>query len=219
MNRIPEPELMVQADQIEAYAKADFDEPHSNFIKIFKDKFSDQNILGLVLDLGCGTGDITFRYTEAFSDTIIHAIDGSHGMVNYANKLLSEKPNIQKRITFINSKIDDYESDEKYSFIISNSLLHHLPDPMVLWDLINNVGTKTTKVFIMDLLRPSNLEEVKLLVEKYAQDEPDILKRDFHRSLLSAFNLNEVENQLKIAKLILEVKQVGDRHLIVYGEL
>ncbi len=219
MNRIPEPELMVQPEQIEAYAKADFEEPHSNFIKIFKEKFSDQNIQGMVLDLGCGPGDITFRFAEAFPNTKIHAIDGSSEMINYANIFLSEKPNYQKRIQFVSSRIEEYETDKNHDFIISNSLLHHLPDPMVLWDSVNNLGFETTKVFIMDLLRPESLDEVRMLVEIYAKDEPDILKRDFHRSLLSAFSLSEVEKQIEIAKLDLKVKQVSDRHLIVYGSI
>lgn len=219
MNRIPEPELMVQADQIEAYAKADFDEPHSNFIKIFKEKFSDQNIQGLVLDLGCGPGDITFRFAKAFPETIIHAIDGSAEMLSYAKKVLAEKSDYQKRTQFINSKIEDYETDGKYNFVISNSLLHHLPDPMVLWDSINGIKDESTKFFIMDLMRPDTIDEAKNLVKKYAMDEPDILKRDFHRSLLAAFSLKEVENQLKIAKLYFKVEQVSDRHFIVYSKL
>lgn len=219
MKRIPEPELMLDSRQVEAYAKADFEEAHSNFIKIFNEKFSNQNVGGLILDLGCGPGDITFRFAEAFPDTIIHAIDGSLEMLFYAKKVLAEKSDYQKRIQFINSKIEDYVLDEHYEFIISNSLLHHLPDPMTLWDSINRISGESTNVFVMDLLRPASLEELKLLVEKYAYDEPDILKRDFHRSLLSAFSLNEVEKQIEIAEFELKVEQVSDRHFVVYGSL
>lgn len=219
MKRIPEPELMLNPQQVEAYAKADFEEPHSQFIKIFKERFSGQDIRGLVLDLGCGPGDITFRFAQAFPETIIHAIDASPGMIDYANKLLLEKTDLQKkRAKFINIKVEEYETDEKYDFIISNSFLHHLPDPMTLWDSINRFGSESIKVFVMDLLRPESINEVKILVEKYAKDEPDILIRDFHRSLLSAFSLNEVQNQLKISKLDLKVEQVSDRHIIIYGQ-
>ena len=37
MKRIPEPELMLKPDQVSAYAEADFEEPHSNFINLFKE--------------------------------------------------------------------------------------------------------------------------------------------------------------------------------------
>lgn len=60
MERIIEPELMEGEEQSLAYAEADFEQPHSYFIKLFQEKFGN-DIGNTVLDLGCGTGDITLR--------------------------------------------------------------------------------------------------------------------------------------------------------------
>jgi hypothetical protein len=70
----------------------------------------------------------------------------------------------------------------------------------------------------MDLIRPGTAGEARRLVETYSPDEPDILKRDFYNSLLAAFEIDEVKQQLKEAGLGgLKVSRVSDRHLIVYG--
>ena len=217
MKRISEPELMLEPDQVRAYAEADFEEPHSNFINLFNEKFPDDIPGGLVLDLGCGPGDISFRFATAFQDTQIHAVDGSMEMLKYANGLLSNKTDIKNRIIFIHSTIQDYNPIDKYDYIISNSLLHHLVDPMVLWVSVKNFSNIKCRFFIMDLLRPESIEDAMKLTNKYFKDAPGVLKKDFHNSLLAAFEVDEVVNQLATAGLDLTVEQVSDRHLIVYG--
>ena len=217
MKRIPEPELMLDPEQVAAYAKADFEEPNSNFIYLFKEKFPDYTPEGLVLDLGCGPGDISFRFVSAFPDTLIHAVDGSLEMINYGTNLLSERLDIKNKIIFIHSTVQCYAPVDKYDYIISNSILHHLGDPMVLWESIKTFSKIGSRVFVMDLLRPESIEDAMSLTSKYTKDEPDILKRDFYNSLLAAFKINEVIDQMVKAGIDLKVEQVSDRHLIVYG--
>ena len=67
MKRITEPELMDDPEQVLAYGRADFEEPHSNFIKLLERYCSLPGRISTVLDMGCGTGDITFRVGRAFS--------------------------------------------------------------------------------------------------------------------------------------------------------
>jgi hypothetical protein len=72
----------------------------------------------------------------------------------------------------------------------------------------------------MDLLRPDTREQAAQLVEQYAQNEPEILRRDFFNSLLAAYRLDEVTAQLHQAGLSqLQVKVVSDRHFIVWGNI
>jgi hypothetical protein len=47
-----------------------------------------------------------------------------------------------------------------YPTIISNSLLHHLHDPRVLWAVILRDGAPGADVFVMDLCRPESPERV-----------------------------------------------------------
>ena len=76
-----------------------------------------------------------------------------------------------------------------------------------------------SKIFIMDLYRPRNMEEAMRHTDKYAGNDPDIFKMDFHNSLLAAFEAQEVISQLQIADLDLSVEKVTDRHIIIYGSV
>lgn len=218
MKRVPEPELMDDPEQALAYGRADFEEPHSNFIKLLKEHCQLPCGINAVLDMGCGTGDITFRIGRAFSGLVIDAIDGSEAMLFYANEGLNRKPEFEGRIHFLHGKIQEFTPDKLYGLIVSNSLLHHIADPDDFWSAVKRLSAAGTRVFIMDLIRPGTAEEARRLVETYSPDEPDILKRDFYNSLLAAFEIDEVKQQLKEAGLGgLEVTRVSDRHLIVYG--
>jgi hypothetical protein len=108
----------------------------------------------------------------------------------------------------------------QYSAIISNSLLHHLPDPMTLWDTIRKYAHNNTAILVMDLLRPQSRADAKKIVAHYhyAKDEPDILKEDFYNSLLAAYRIEEVEDQLKQAGFAsLKVEKSSDRHMVIKG--
>jgi hypothetical protein len=73
---------------------------------------------------------------------------------------------------------------------------------------------------VMDLLRPESPEAAKALVEKYAADEPAILRRDFYNSLLASYTEDEVAAQLaemNLSRLLIDVPD--DRHWIVGGRL
>ena len=218
MKRITEPELMDDPEQALAYGRADFEEPHSNFIKLLEGYCSPPGRIGTVLDMGCGTGDITFRIGRAFSGSVIDAIDGSAAMLLHAHEGLIRKPEFEGRIHFLHGRIQEFTPDKSYGLIVSNSLLHHIPDPADFWGAVKRLSAAGTLVFVMDLMRPGTAEEAWRLVETYSPDEPDILKRDFYNSLLAAFEIDEVKRQLKEAGLGgLKVTRVSDRHLIVYG--
>jgi hypothetical protein len=105
-----------------------------------------------------------------------------------------------------------------YDLIISTSFLHHLSDPSSLWKTIVEYASSGTKIFVYDLLRPSSQEEASRLVNLYSGSEPGVLRKDFFHSLLAAFEPEEVEQQLMLARLPeLMLKVVSDRHLIVFG--
>lgn len=217
MKRILEPELMIEPEQVSAYANADFDEPHSNFIEMLKKHSGSAEEIRTVLDLGCGPGDITFKFAAAFPEAIIGAVDGSKKMLDFAKNILAEKPELQGRILYHHSMIEQFQSSTKYNLVFSNSLLHHLPDPMVLWKKIYELSSEGTKIFIMDLLRPDTIEAAIKLKELYVSKEPEVLQKDFYNSLLAAFKVEEVKGQLIEANLsALKVEQISDRHLIVY---
>ena len=205
--------------QAQAYASADFAEAHSQIVNSFAEFFLDEEPGGHILDLGCGPGDISFRFASCYPECSVVGVDGSKAMIELANQRKARAGKVADRITFIEGLIPGVPlGTEPYTAIISNSLLHHLHKPHVLWETIHRYAIAGTKIYVVDLFRPENHASARRLVEAYAAGEPEILRRDFYNSLLAAFEPVEVEAQLAAAGLDgLSVAVISDRHLVVHG--
>ena len=217
MERVLEPELMENMDQAEAYANADFEEPHTRVIELLDAEFQHPNINGRILDLGCGPGDITFRIAYRFPEAAITAVDGSAAMIKLANQRKGRERG--SNTEFIQGFIPKVKIPRvTYDLIISTSFLHHLSDPSILWQTLAEYASSGTMIFVYDLSRPCSEEEAMRLVNLYSGNEPAVLKQDFYHSLLAAFEPEEVEQQLTVASLPeLTLKVVSDRHFIIFG--
>ena len=220
MNRTPEPELMLEPEQAVAYANADFAEAHARFVDLFADRLRGRVIRGATLDLGCGPGDVACRFAERFPDTVVYGVDGSEAMLK-AGENLPLRRRLGSRVRLLHRLLPTTDLPlERFDIVISNSLLHHLEDPMVLWRSAIRHGSPGAPVFVMDLKRPENEEEVDRLVQLYTSDEPEVLRKDFRNSLHAAYTAPEVALQLRDARLeTLHIEVVTDRHLIVWGKL
>ena len=219
MQRVTEPELMEDPAQAAAYAEADFTEAHARIVAGFEECFPGVQVAGSVLDLGCGPGDISFRFASRHPGCTVIGVDGSAAMIALARKRLVQESSLAARVQFIESRLPDATIPAgRYAVIIRNSLLHHLHRPAVLWDTVGAHAGVGTYIYIVDLLRPQTRAEARRLVDAYAAGEPDVLRRDFYHSLCAAFEPAEVEAQLEAANLgELSVSVISDRHLAVYG--
>ncbi|MBI4374641.1 MAG: class I SAM-dependent methyltransferase [Deltaproteobacteria bacterium] len=219
MERIPEPEIMDEAEQVRAYAEANFEEPHSQIIANIRKFLPAEKIKGSALDLGCGPGDIVLRLLKAFPEINLTAIDGSKNMLLYAENA-ARRERLSERVRFVQALIPHLSLDRTfYDFIFSNSLLHHLHNPNVLWETIKRYSRKGTQLFIGDLIRPESTGAARKIVETYSANEPEVLRQDFYNSLLAAFTLEEVKDQLRETKLSLTTQTTSDRHMVVFGEI
>ncbi|GAB6067400.1 class I SAM-dependent methyltransferase [Methylothermus subterraneus] len=219
MDRTCEPELMNDPVQAQAYAQADFSSANRLFLELFERYFPDHEPRQ-VLDLGCGPGEIPLLFAKRYPACHITGIDGAEAMLAFARRNLERQPELKGRISFRKLRIPAKRPSRRYNTILSNSLLHHLPDPKRLWHEIQRFGQPGAAVLVMDLERPASRRAARALVERYAAEEPEILRRDFYNSLCAAFRLSEVQAQLTAAGLTgFQVEKVSDRHLAVYGRL
>jgi cyclopropane fatty-acyl-phospholipid synthase-like methyltransferase len=220
MERIPEQELMNDPGHALAYAQADFEEPHNQFVQLFQNKFPLEKVDGYVLDLGCGPADVTIRFARAYPNCFVHGIDGAENMLKHGRDAIASN-GLENRIELHCGRLPERgPARSSYDAIISNSLLHHLRDPMVLWDSVTSYAGAGAIVFVMDLFRPASKDDATGIVEQYASEEPVVLKEDFFRSLCASYRIGEVERQLERASLgSLSIETVSDRHLMVCGRL
>jgi SAM-dependent methyltransferase len=220
MDRTPEPELMDEPAQAAAYAEADFEAPHSRFVELLLGRFPAEALGDHVLDLGCGPADITVRVARAVPTAQFDGVDGAAAMLDEGRARLEREPDaLSDRIRLVHDRLPDATLPRAaYSAILSNSLLHHLHDPDVLWRSVTRYGAPGALVFVMDLRRPDSEDAVDRLVAEHAAGEPDVLRRDFRHSLHAAFTPDEVRDQLARHGLgAFSVEVVSDRHLIAYG--
>lgn len=216
MKRIPEPELMDDAAQAQAYARADFAEENQGFIDRFREYFPDWSE-GHVIDLGCGPADIPIRFLRAYPKARITALDASRPMVDLAEEAVAAA-GAGSAITLHCERFQTWEPPEAGDVLLSNSLLHHVPNPLQFWFRIKQLAKPGACILVMDLLRPESPEEAQALVDQYAADEDPILRRDFYNSLLAAFTEDEVAAQLaemNLSRLLIDVPD--DRHWVVGG--
>jgi SAM-dependent methyltransferase len=226
MQRRPEPELMDTAEQAEAYARADFRESNSLFMRLLEQHWSDGGRARRdgcqAIDLGCGPGDILVRFLRAWPKASCTAVDGAAAMLDEARRELAKAPELTSRATLVRRCIPDPSlGQQDYDLVLCNSLLHHLHQPEVLWHSILQLGRPGAFVLMMDLMRPPEPSWVEALIETYAAREPEVLREDFRHSLRAAFEPAEVTAQLRAAGLAeaLSVRVVSDRHLAVWGNL
>ncbi len=217
MERIPEPELMDDAAQARAYAEADFSEPHQRFVELFCESFPSLEVEGTLLDLGCGPGDVACRFALRFAEARVHGVDGAEAMLAESAAVIG-RHGVRGRVELFQGYLPGARLPlPSYPVIISNSLLHHLSDPSILWRSVREYAEPGAAVFVMDLMRPESEEQAQELTRQYAGGEPEVLRRDFLHSLRAAYTVEEVREQLQRARLPLQVRPVSDRHLIVWG--
>ena len=239
MERICEPELMEGLDQAQAYGAADFSATDQALVERLAALLGPAGELQplRIVDLGCGPGNISFRLVERFPRAQVLGLDGAAAMLDLAAEGLDRHPDWRPRLSFRSALLPlgpglaqelaggvgvgcGVGGGAGFGVVVSNSLLHHLHRPQVLWRTVRQLGAPGALVLIRDLRRPATPEALRQLVQRHASTAPELLQRDYGHSLAAAFTLAEVQDQLREAALTqLEVRELDDRYLEVAGWL
>lgn len=219
LKRTPEPELMDTPAQVHAYAGADFAESNQWFVDRLVEHLGAEAIgPGRLVDLGCGPADICIRTARALPEWAIEGVDAGPNMLDFARDEI-ERAGLTDRVSLTLARLPDPLGGRLYDCVISNSLLHHLPVPAILWTSISRLARPGAWIQVMDLERPNSPADADALVGRYAAGEPEVLRDDFRNSLHAAWRVDEVRDQLREAGLPLECEPVSDRHWMVRGRL
>ncbi|HEY4342425.1 MAG TPA: class I SAM-dependent methyltransferase [Steroidobacteraceae bacterium] len=217
MDRILEPEIMDGEAEAAAYARADFSDSNQAYVADVVKSFPAH--LAQVVDLGCGPGEIDIRLSRASPASRIIGVDGSRAMLAIAHQAL-RSAGLEGKVSFLAQRLPGVAlPDGSFDLVLSKDMLHHLPDPQVLWSEVRRLGRPGAAVCVMDLCRPATPAAAHEIVERISGAEHPLLKTDFYNSLCAAFTADEVRAQLSVAKLPLAVSQLTERHLCVKGRL
>ncbi len=231
MERVPEPELMEEKDQVISYDEADFSEGEFNLINqishyLLRKKFS----LGekdLIVDLGCGPGNISEKLAIKWPNTEVVGIDGSKEMILRAeyNRENSTNRKKLKNLRYICSDIKDIKSNnlflkKRISLLVSNSLIHHISNLEVFFNTIRGLSNNITVNFHKDLKRPLDEKSALELKEQCSTKYNEILTNDYYASLRASYSFKELKDFILENDLSsLDVFEDGDKYLIVYGNV
>ena len=217
MERRPEPELMDDEQQSMAYAQADFSTSNQLYVDSLVRDFP--TYLRAVVDIGCGPADVVIRLAKATPHVRITALDGSGPMIALGRSA-ARTAGVDDRLTLLHTRIPGPPpASQSFDAVLSKDLLHHLPDPGVLWKEVKRLGRPGAAVYVMDLVRPDSEETAHAMVKEGAGSEHPILQHDFYQSLLAAFTMDEVRAQVTAAGLDLTVAPIGVRHMLIKGTL
>lgn len=222
LERRLEPEVMDTSEDAHDYDTMD----HSTVNRVFVDDFLtsvrvtgfDSRIADLrprlqVLDVGTGTAQIPIELCHRQRHYHVTAIDLAAEMLKLADVNIAQA-GLQSRIRTerIDAKQMLYPCDT-FDVVISNSIVHHIPNPIsVLSEMIRVLHARGV-LFIRDLLRPNSLTEVNALVTTYAGGENAHSQQLFRDSLQAALTLEEVRLLAEACGIeSAAVTQTSDRH-------
>ncbi|UKO95806.1 class I SAM-dependent methyltransferase [Nostoc sp. UHCC 0870] len=211
MHRQLEPEVMDSWEEAIEYDAMDFTEVNTAFVE----EVLTLGLLeeGLVLDAGTGTGRIPVLMCQMRPQWQIIAIDMAKNMLQIAAHHVQEA-GLQEKISLelVDAKNLPYE-DGSFDLVISNSLVHHLPNPLPFFKELKRVLKPHGGIFLRDLIRPQDVVTTNALVESIGKEYDDHQKKLFRDSLLAALTIDEVNELIVAADLVgLQVYQSSDRH-------
>jgi len=231
MERIPEPELMEKKEQVISYDEADFSEGEVNLIHqinhyLLRKKIS-LNEKDLIVDLGCGPGNISEKLAIKWPNTEVVGIDGSKEMILRAeyNKEISPNKKKLKNLRYICSDIKDIKLTnflikKEISLLVSNSFIHHITYLEDFFNSIRSLSSNMTVNFHKDLKRPLDEKSALDLKEQCSTKYNEILTNDYYSSLRASYTFKELKKFILDNDLSsLEVFEDGDNYLILYGNV
>jgi len=210
MERILEPEVMdTEAEALE-YDAMDFLAINTLFAQRAVELGSR---IAQVLDLGTGTARIPILIAQARPEWQIVAIDWAESMLAIAREnIVRAKLETQIQLKFMDAKQLPYPSSS-FDGVISNSLIHHLPDPLPFFRELKRVLKPQGFLLLRDLLRPSSPAIADAMVTEIGTEYSPHQTQLFRDSLGAAFTLEEIQSFVEAVGLSdVKVYQSSERH-------
>jgi ubiquinone/menaquinone biosynthesis C-methylase UbiE len=210
LERVLEPEVMDTLEDAVEYDSMDFTDVNTAFAERTLELAPPD---GLLLDVGTGTARIPILIVQRRPALHIWAIDLSENMLKVGEKNVKEAGVSQNvKLKKVDAKTLPYP-ENYFDMVVSNSIIHHLPDPLPFLKEVNRVTKPTGGIFIRDLFRPPDVRTSEDLTQRYAGDANEYQKKLYRDSLRASFTVDEVSKLIEEAGLReVSIVQSSDRH-------
>lgn len=210
MNRILEPEVMDTWLEATAYDAMDFESVNTAFVTDAIDL--DPHAIK-ILDVGTGTARIPILMCQQRPQYLITGIDLAQSMLIIGQRNV-EEAGLDQRIKLerVDSKRMPYP-DLEFDMVVSNSLVHHVPDPLSLFKEIKRLVRPGGAILIRDLIRPENDTIVNDLVAKIGEGYDPHQQQLFRDSLNAGLTLSEVQELIdRVGLTEVKLSQSSELH-------
>lgn len=209
--RTLEPELMDNPSEAALYDAMDHKEVNQGFVR---DLLAAGSVAGQVIDLGTGTARIPIELCKQNANVKVLAIDAAVHMLDVAIRnidIAGLRDSIQ--LVHADAKVLEEFEDGICDCVISNTLLHHLPNPADALATAKRLLRTGGRFFIRDLMRPETTLQVEQLTKAHAGGEPVESQQLLRQSLHAALTLEEAQAMADACGLNpMSVYASSDRH-------
>jgi ubiquinone/menaquinone biosynthesis C-methylase UbiE len=216
--RTLEPEVMDTLEEAEAYDAMDHAEVNTAFARRAVELTQAAALAGAirVLDLGCGTAQIPILLAGMLPSARIDAVDLAEAMLVVGERRV-RAAGLAERVTLRREDCKRLSlASGSYDAVVSNSLLHHLPEPILALREAARVLRAGGALLFRDLCRPASASEVDALVERYATGADAVQRELFRASLHAALTEEETREAVRAAGLQgATVSRTSDRHVTI----
>jgi ubiquinone/menaquinone biosynthesis C-methylase UbiE len=208
--RVLEPEVMDTPEEARDYDAMDHLEVNRVFVADFLKVWDGR---GPVLDLGTGTALIPIEFCRQSPRGEVVAVDAARHMIALAEGNV-RRGGLESRIRL---RLGDAKrmpfADGEFPAVMSNSIVHHIPDPRTVFAEIARVAAPGATIFVRDLLRPADAATLRHLVKTYAGDANEHQQKMFAESLHAALTVDEVRDLVAgVGHDPAGVRRTTDRH-------
>ena len=214
--RVLEPEAMDTLEEARDYDAMDHGDVNRAFVA---DLLAAQRRAQLapnaeILDLGTGTAQIPIELCGQNPQARVVAIDLAAPMLRLAAENVARRGlGGQIALQLVDAKHLPF-ADGHFAAVMSNSIVHHIPEPRAaLAEALRVVRKPGGLIFVRDLARPTDDEQVGRLVDLYAAGANDRQRQLFDASLRAALAVEEI--RALVADLGFDphtVQPTSDRH-------
>ena len=215
LQRQLEPEVMDTAAEAADYDAMDHREVNERFVADLLKYASptDKNLGSEMLDLGTGTALIPIELCRRWSSAKVLGIDMSESMLVLARKNIAAAGLEHSiRVEAADAKHLPYK-DGQFAAILSNSIVHHIPEPAEALAEAVRVLAPGGIVFVRDLMRPRDQTELARLADLYSGGPKPEQRKMFVESLHAALTLGEIRRIVEALGFpASSVQATSDRH-------
>lgn len=217
--RVPEPEVMDDSGEVEAYSSA----AAQAYLDAVDDTFIEHALRllkgcerGRALDIGTGPGQIVLKLARRLTRWKFVGVDRSPGMIAQAQaNLASASGGLTGRVEFQVADGNRLGFPEKsFDFVMCNSVLHHLSEPRNLLAEIARLVKPTGAVLLRDLRRPGRLK-FPFHVRWHGRNYSGEMLRLYRDSVRAAYTVPELQRLLDSSALRSNARvfQHGSTHI------